>query len=585
MVNKNIQMRKFQDGDWDNLFPLTLMENVLNSEGDDLNKVFMGFQENIEQNLDNVKNLKDWELNSWNREKKPIILFHSDDGHIADWTHAKPIFDHHDVPLTISVGTDFIGQENYLSMEQLQELQSKGWEISSHGLDHTSFRSLSLNEVERQLSESKRYLEENGLTVENVAYPHGSYNYDILKIAKKYYRSGRIISRGMNNFPLTTQALRTVWISSRQDHQDDKGNDVNTLNYYKNYIDEVVRSGSVGIISFHSKDILQTNDYSQLLSDVVAYAKQQTKIMTYNEMLNNVGNIIDIGVYNPAGVGGDNDYFVVGVNGKVQSSGFEYDYNLLTTPHDIPIGITSSRIMSDDPSLNQAPLNSMGLLVSYKGSRLTGGQGYIFQEYRLFESNIVYKRYGSDYKWTDWVRSELITIDNERTPYSPYNYFRAGITLTIVDSNNEGLLNAPHGKRGLMITYSPADGSRIGYSRQEYIIAESNEKYARYYTEEGWGGWYKTDPITTSDKNDLDLSNGIARYDNGISYKVVTGDDEHIALTPNGKRGTLTTHKIRNDNSQIGYNYQEFLEIETNTKYIRYPASTTSWNEWQVLNS
>src|SRR5699024_6098974 len=154
---KNIQMRKFQDGDWINLFPLTLMENVLNSEGDNLNKVFMGFQENIEHNLDNVKYLKDWELNSWKRKKQPLILFHSDDGHIADWEYTKPIFDQHNVPLTISVSTDFIGQTNYLNMEQLKELENNGWEIPSHGLNHVSLRSVSLTEAERQLKESKEY--------------------------------------------------------------------------------------------------------------------------------------------------------------------------------------------------------------------------------------------------------------------------------------------------------------------------------------------------------------------------------------------------------------------------------------------
>src|SRR5699024_7975086 len=114
--------------------------------------------------------------------KQPLILFHSDDGHIADWEYTKPIFDQHNVPLTISVSTDFIGQTNYLNMEQLKELENNGWEISSHGLNHVSLRSVSLTEAERQLKESKEYLESHGLTVENFAYPHGSYNNDILKL-------------------------------------------------------------------------------------------------------------------------------------------------------------------------------------------------------------------------------------------------------------------------------------------------------------------------------------------------------------------------------------------------------------------
>src|SRR5699024_585692 len=155
MVNKNIQMRKFQDGDWINLFPITFMENVLNSEGSHLGNVMNSFQNNIQEELNKVKHLENWELNSWKRKKQPLILFHSDDGHIADWEYTKPIFDQHNVPLTISVSTDFIGQTNYLNMEQLKELENNGWEISSHGLNHVSLRSVSLTEAERQLKESK----------------------------------------------------------------------------------------------------------------------------------------------------------------------------------------------------------------------------------------------------------------------------------------------------------------------------------------------------------------------------------------------------------------------------------------------
>lgn len=54
MVNKNIQIKKKNNGEWDNLFPLTFNENVFNEEGQDLNVQL----EKMNNEIDDIPRLK-----------------------------------------------------------------------------------------------------------------------------------------------------------------------------------------------------------------------------------------------------------------------------------------------------------------------------------------------------------------------------------------------------------------------------------------------------------------------------------------------------------------------------------------------
>lgn len=59
MTNKNIQMKKREGNDWDNLFPITLNENVFNENGVDLNTQMQEVKDNVLENKNEITDLND----------------------------------------------------------------------------------------------------------------------------------------------------------------------------------------------------------------------------------------------------------------------------------------------------------------------------------------------------------------------------------------------------------------------------------------------------------------------------------------------------------------------------------------------
>ena len=77
--------------------------------------------------------------------KKIVLSF--DDGRLDTFENAIPIMDKYGIPATINITTDFILHPNKycsfksagnkaMSVDQIQEIYKKGYEIASHGNEH-----------------------------------------------------------------------------------------------------------------------------------------------------------------------------------------------------------------------------------------------------------------------------------------------------------------------------------------------------------------------------------------------------------------------------------------------------------------
>ena len=79
------------------------------------------------------------------------VVFVYDDGPMQDYTQALPVHKEFDAPATTGVVTDWIGREDYMDndwmdVEQLEELVAAGWEIASHTVEHTAVGTFELVE-------------------------------------------------------------------------------------------------------------------------------------------------------------------------------------------------------------------------------------------------------------------------------------------------------------------------------------------------------------------------------------------------------------------------------------------------------
>lgn len=97
--------------------------------------------------------------------------------------------------LTGEVDTVRIDDAPYMNISQLSELHDAGWEIGSHTVTHRRLDQIPSREIEKELKQSKKYLEDWGFDPISLAYPygHGLYTMEAVRLAGKYYDWARTV--------------------------------------------------------------------------------------------------------------------------------------------------------------------------------------------------------------------------------------------------------------------------------------------------------------------------------------------------------------------------------------------------------
>ncbi len=91
-----------------------------------------------------------------------------------------------DIPVQLFVVSSYIGKDNYINQQQLLKLNSLSQvTISSHTNNHVDLTTVSKKRVKDELQMSKKILEEIlNQKIDNVCFPYGRFNYQIIEIAK-----------------------------------------------------------------------------------------------------------------------------------------------------------------------------------------------------------------------------------------------------------------------------------------------------------------------------------------------------------------------------------------------------------------
>lgn len=115
-----------------------------------------------------------------------LIAITFDDGYKDNLTVALPLLEKYNLPATIFVSAGFIGDDGYLTGEDLQVLAAHPLiTIGSHTLTHRHLTKLSPDEVRHELVVSKQILEETiNQTVDLLAYPYGDCNSEIERLSE-----------------------------------------------------------------------------------------------------------------------------------------------------------------------------------------------------------------------------------------------------------------------------------------------------------------------------------------------------------------------------------------------------------------
>lgn len=153
------------------------------------------------------------------RTGQPFVCLTFDDGYQDNYDIAYPILKQKQVPFAIYVTTGFIdnslpmwwytGERLGITTESLKALDADPLcTIGAHTVSHPKLDILSLNDQQKEITQSRQELETLlGHPVNHFSYPHGAYNADTLTIVKQQSFStalcawGGTVRRGAN--PLT----------------------------------------------------------------------------------------------------------------------------------------------------------------------------------------------------------------------------------------------------------------------------------------------------------------------------------------------------------------------------------------------
>ena len=122
--------------------------------------------------------------------KRPVpekgVVITIDDGFISEYDKAVPILKKYHFPFCIFVFTHGIGVKNYMSWDQLKQLDAWGGEVGCHTYTHPRLINLTEKDTEQEIKGSKGTLEKNlGRRVKYFAYPYGQYNDIVRALAKR----------------------------------------------------------------------------------------------------------------------------------------------------------------------------------------------------------------------------------------------------------------------------------------------------------------------------------------------------------------------------------------------------------------
>ncbi len=107
---------------------------------------------------------------------KPIVITF-DDGYEDNYTQALPLLEKYGFSSTVFIIVNKIGENDYLSWDEVRAMQAQHTEIGSHTLNHVSLGETASPDKQQEIVESKRLIEgEIHRPVEFLAYPYGSYD-------------------------------------------------------------------------------------------------------------------------------------------------------------------------------------------------------------------------------------------------------------------------------------------------------------------------------------------------------------------------------------------------------------------------
>ena len=158
-------------------------------------------------------------VNEWRNINNRNFVLTFDDGYLSDFDLVMPTLEKRKMKGTFFISPINVGKVGFMTKEHILTLSEMGMEIGSHSYSHKYLTTLPENEIKRELSDSKAFLEDIlSKNVNSFAYPYGDYNRKTNEFARELGYSNICTSvPGLNS--TQSRILKRNSIHSRNSEQ------------------------------------------------------------------------------------------------------------------------------------------------------------------------------------------------------------------------------------------------------------------------------------------------------------------------------------------------------------------------------
>lgn len=503
-----------------------------------------------------------------NKRIRPIVTFSIDDGANEDYDVLYPLFRRYGIQGSSALICNKIGTSGYLNLDKIKEMQTYGWEFTSHSKYHNELDKISNELLVEETLGSREYLNNLGIKVKNMFVPNGQVNDNVISKLREYYRSARVSGSG-NLAELNTSPIRTHRVSSfhigfnsskvASELQQDR------LEDWKTKVDECVTKNGWLVIILHSYNLCTQNSRTEDLESLIQYIQSLgVEILNYDDGLNIFENKLDA---EKLVIGGDGVVSDYSEYAKLRIAKLDA-YNGLTDIREFP------QISATINAVNNANYDGLvrktgGTIVTIKPDHTPERAFQLLKHYN--DNNLYFRHYGND-----WVSLTTINlIDNLPSSHTREDLLSGMINVSLITKANSS--GYPSSNGGILTAwYLDKYAHNI---KEEFKVINSNRTYTRYMNSDfSWSEW-KEEIFNTSIKYDtVTVDTLMLEFPPGTSFCQI---NTNKAGFPEGRNGMLETRKY----GSHGYNFQYYHIYNSTKTYKRVFTSSQTWSAWVLINS
>jgi len=213
-----------------------------------------------------------------------IITLTFDDGWLTTYTNVFPVLKELGLKGNVAVNPDPIdgNWDGYMTLAMLKELRDAGWSVVSHSLSHRDLTTLSDAELDRELKDSKAWVENNGFGPSDVFIVpfHRWGERERNAIARYYVRArgftvNQFVPPLFQKVPVTHPLDLSGYESEFAPFSTEEGRQLTM-----DYVERAVRESEFIDLFFHQITPEQVPAFKQLMTDLLTY---KANVRTWGE--------------------------------------------------------------------------------------------------------------------------------------------------------------------------------------------------------------------------------------------------------------------------------------------------------------